>query len=124
MTSSIVFVTIPQYTTLEKSAISFGLMYVKTVLLNIPGIRSMNETQVREDPSDPLDREKTPKYNGLLCSRDGKSVFLSQIMDYHPAGKTVFDNFLAVFKGFSTVGNRSIRRHLAKKNTEGYSNEE
>jgi hypothetical protein len=57
------FETILRHTTLEKSAIPNYSMHGKTVRLNTPEIRSMDETHVRRDPSDPLDREKTLNFN-------------------------------------------------------------
>jgi hypothetical protein len=48
-------------TTPGKPAMPLVPMYGKTVRLNAPEIRSMDETHVHKDPSGPLDREKTKK---------------------------------------------------------------
>jgi hypothetical protein len=53
------FETAPCRTTPEKPAMPLVRMYGKTVRLNTPEIRSMDETHVHKDPSGPLDREKT-----------------------------------------------------------------
>ena len=60
------FETTLRRTTLEKSAISHGPMHGKTVRLNFPGIRSMDETYAHKDPSDPLDREETLLFASFL----------------------------------------------------------
>jgi hypothetical protein len=56
---TVVFETTPCCTTLEKPAMPLVLRYGKTVRINTPEIRSMDETHVHKDPSGPLDREKT-----------------------------------------------------------------